>query len=173
MSLASPDCAGCCGHEDVSALERGTRLLRALQGHERREDGHAECSGRRVIALVADRGDRRLRRAIGCVGLLRRDRILRDRSVPAIAGVDEFHSHARPGRQPLALLDHADPLEANHVRRARRAVEEVAIPDVQLDGVERRCPDAHQRLARPAQGLRYLRCRRRAAERRDERRAHR
>ena len=45
-------------------------------------------------------------------------RVLGNGAVAAVARVDELDAHARAGREPLALLDHADALEPDHVRAA-------------------------------------------------------
>jgi hypothetical protein len=48
----------------------------------------------------------------------------------------------------------------------------MAVPDVELDRVERSSPDPHQRLARPPSRLGHLGGRRRAAGGLDDRCAH-
>jgi hypothetical protein len=156
----------------MRAVQRRAHLLRALEAHEGREHRHAERGGRRVVELVADRCHRRLGGAVRSVGLLGRDRVLGDSAVATVARVNELHAHARAGREPLALLDHAHALEPDHVGRPRRAVEEVAVPDVQLDRVQRCGLDPDQRLARPPSRLGHVGGRRRAAQGLDDCCAH-
>jgi hypothetical protein len=156
----------------MRAVQRRAGALCELEAHERREHGHSERGGRRVVQGLADRRDRRLRRAVRRVRLLGRHRVLGDRAVAAVARVDEFHAHARAWGQALALLHHAHALEPDHVGRPRRPVEEVTVPDVQLDRVQRGSVNAHQRLARAPAGRGHLRGRRRTANGLDDRGAH-
>ena len=166
------DGAGRAGDQDVRTVERSARGLRALEAHERGEHRHAERGGRRVVELVTDGCHRRLRGAVRSVRLLGGDGVLGNGAVAPVARVDELHAHTRAGSEPLALLDHAHALEPDHVGRLRRAVEEVTVPDVELDRVQRGGPDPDQRLARPPLRLGNVCGRRRAAQGLDDCGAH-